>query len=227
MKFIIIGLGNFGAALGSKLTELGHEVVGVDNSETKVQALKDKLTHTICMDATDPVVAASLPIRDCDVLVVAIGEDFGASVLVTAIFKNLGVKRLIGRGISDLHTTVLEALDVHEIVTPEEESATRLAKSLDMKGVVDSLELSDKYSIIEVELPKRYRNMRIADTDIRTRFNLNIVTVRRTVVVPGIFGKREEGRILGVITPDMVLKEKDILVLFGTAKDQQRFMGND
>jgi trk system potassium uptake protein TrkA len=96
-----------------------------------------------------------------------------------------------------------------------------------MKGVVDSLELSDKYSIIEVELPKRYRNMRIADTDIRTRFNLNIVTVRRTVVVPGIFGKREEGRILGVITPDMVLKEKDILVLFGTAKDQQRFMGND
>lgn len=226
-KFIIIGLGNFGAALGAKLTELGHEVIGVDNDLSKVELNKDRITHTICLDATDPVAAATLPIKECDVLLVAIGEDFGASVLTTAIFKRMGVKRLIGRGISSLHKTVLEALEIDEIVMPEEEAAGRLAKALDMKGVIDALELSEKYSIIEVTTPQRYVGQTIAAINLRSKYNLNIVTIKRFKEEKGIFGVRRKGVILGVIPPKTTLLADDILVLFGTSKDFERFMGKE
>ncbi len=225
-KFIIIGLGNFGSSLGMKLTEMGHEVIGVDNSSSKVEAFKDKITTTIQLDATDRNAVRTLPVKECDVLLVAIGEDFGASVLATAIFKQMGVKRLIGRGISPLHRTVLEALNVDEIIMPEEDSAARVAKSLDMKGVLDSLELSDKHSIIEVEVPSHYVGKTIAETNFRGKYNLNIITIKRPVNEKGIFGMRKKAKIIGVISPDMKLQRGDILIVFGTTKDQERFIEN-
>ena len=99
-KFIVIGLGNFGAALSIKLTRLGHEVIGVDNSPSKVEAFKSDITHTICLNATDKASLQTLPIRDTDAVVVAIGEDFGPSVHVTALLREMEVKRIIGRVIS-------------------------------------------------------------------------------------------------------------------------------
>ena len=225
-KFIIIGLGNFGSSLGMKLTEMGHEVIGVDDSASKVEAFKDKITTTIQLDATDRNAVRTLPVQECDVLLVAIGEDFGASVLATAIFKQMGVKRLIGRGISPLHKTVLEALSVDEIIMPEEDSAGRVAKSLDMKGVLDSLELSDRHSIIEVEVPAHYVGKTIKETNFRGKYNLNIITIKRHVNEKGIFGMRKKAKIIGVISPDMKLQRGDILIVFGTTKDQERFIEN-
>jgi len=223
-KFIVIGLGNFGSALSAKLTELGHEVIAVDSSPSKVELYKDRITHTICMDATDRVAIESLPYREADVALVAIGEDFGASVLVTAILKQLSVKRIIGRGISELHRTVLEALQVDEIVMPEEDAATRLAKSLDMKGVLDSLELSDKHSVIEVQVPEDFVGQTVAEVDFRGKHNVNIVTIKRMTVEKGIFGRRKKADLLGVITADTQLKKYDVLVLFGTTKDIERLL---
>ena len=122
MKYIIIGLGNFGAPLGEKLTAMGNEVIGVDNHQSKVENLKETLSHTICMDATDEFTMKGLPWKETDIVIVAIGEDQGANIMVTAMLKNLKVNRLISRAINPLHEKVLRAIGVDEIVHPEEET---------------------------------------------------------------------------------------------------------
>ena len=118
MKYIIFGLGNFGASLGQKLTSQGNEVIGVDNNMDKVDALKESISHTVCMDSTDQFTVSGLPLRETDVVIVAIGEDQGSNIMTTAVLKNLKVKRLISRAITPLHETVLEAIGVDEIVHP-------------------------------------------------------------------------------------------------------------
>ncbi|WP_332910411.1 TrkA family potassium uptake protein [Algoriphagus boritolerans] len=128
MKYIIIGLGNFGASLAQKLTEEGNEVIGIDRNMTKVDATKEKISHTICMDSTDEFTVSGLPLKDTDIVLVAIGEDQGANIMTTAIIKNIGVKRLISRAINPLHEKVLQAIGVDEIIHPEEETAERWAK---------------------------------------------------------------------------------------------------
>lgn len=153
MKVIIIGLGNFGAALGKKMSKLGHEIIGVDNDMQKVEALKEKLSYTICMDATDELSISKLPLNNTDIVIVSIGENEGANIMATAIFKNRNVKRLISRSINSLHENVLQAIGVSEIIRPESESAERWTKKLNVKGVVDSFELNKEYSIIEVITP--------------------------------------------------------------------------
>ncbi len=136
MKFIIIGLGSFGASIAMKLTEMGHEVIGVDKSMDKVDALKESITHTICLDSTDAQAVSHLPLKDSNVVFMCIGENEGANIMATAVIKQAGVKRLISRALSPLHETVLQAMGVEEIVHPEEVTAERWAKKLNSEGVM-------------------------------------------------------------------------------------------
>jgi trk system potassium uptake protein len=152
MKYIIFGLGNFGASLAQKLTEQGNEVIGIDSSMAKVDAYKEKISHTICMDATDEFTVSGLPLKETDIVLVAIGEDQGANIMTTALLKNFEVKRLISRAINPLHEKVLQAIGVDEIVHPEEETAERWAKKLCLSNVLDSFELNEDYSIIEAKV---------------------------------------------------------------------------
>ena len=168
MKFLIVGLGNFGASLAEKLTNQGNEVIGIDSSMAKVDDLKEKISHTICMNATDDFTVAGLPLKDTDVVIVAIGEDQGANIMATALFKNLQVKRLISRAINPLHEMVLKALGVDEIVHPEEETAERWSKKLCLKGVVDSFELSEDYSLVEANVPSNCAGKRIGEINFRS-----------------------------------------------------------
>ena len=156
MKYIIIGLGNFGSSLAQKLTEKGNEVIGVDVKMDKVEALKDKITHAICLDSTDINAVSNLPLNDTDIVIVAIGEDKGALIMATALMKQLKVKRLISRAVSPLQEMVLEAIGVDEIIHPEEETAERWAKKLNLQGVIDSFELTGHYSVVEIVVPKKY-----------------------------------------------------------------------
>jgi trk system potassium uptake protein TrkA len=127
MKFIVFGLGNFGASLSSKLVSLGHEVVGVDIKMSLVEKFKDAITHTVALDAGSPEAVKSLPLEEADVVINTIGENEGANIMLTALLKQISVKRLICRVISPLQKTVLEAMNIQEFVHPEEDSAERLA----------------------------------------------------------------------------------------------------
>lgn len=228
MKYIIVGMGNFGSYLARRLTDLGHEVVGVDTSEVKIDQVKDHITHAVALDATDLHAVNNLPMKDCDVVVIAIGEDVGASIMTTAIFKQVKVKRIIGRAINALHETVLRAIGIDEIIHPEEETAERLAKRLELKGVLDSLEISEDYNIVEVKVPSRYIGMTVGDAKIRSEFSLNILTTIRETQRTNMLGiKLPKRDVVGVISADYVFEEEDILLLFGKIKNIQEFLNLD
>ena len=225
MKYIIIGLGNFGASLAEKLTEQGNEVIGIDTDMSKVDAFKERITHTICMDATDEFTVSGLPLKDTDIVVIAIGENQGANVMATALFKSLKVKRLISKAIDKLHKRVLEAIGVDEIVLPEEESAERWSKKLCLAGVVDSFELNDQYSIVEIDVPEKYDGKTVIEIKIREKYNLLVLTTISKTEVNTRLGKTKNiPRVHGILNPNDVLSKEDILVVYGANKDIQRFL---
>ncbi|MGO4912738.1 potassium channel family protein [Leeuwenhoekiella sp. W20_SRS_FM14] len=227
MKYIILGLGNFGASLAEKLTASGNEVIGIDIKMNRVDALKEKITHTICLDATDESTVTGLPLKDTDIVIVAVGENQGVNVMITALFKNLGVKRLISRAVNSLHENVLNAIGVDEIVHPEQESAERWAKKLCMRGVVDSFELNEYFSIVEIKLPSRYENKTIEDVKFRERYNLLVLTTIKNAHVPTNIGKRKTIiDVQSVATPHLLLEKDDILVLYGSNKDIKKFISS-
>lgn len=228
MKYIIIGLGNFGAPLGEKLTAMGNEVIGVDNHQSKVENLKETLSHTICMDATDEFTMKGLPWKETDIVIVAIGEDQGANIMVTAMLKNLKVNRLISRAINPLHEKVLQAIGVDEIVHPEEETAERWSKKLCLSNVVDSFELNEEYSLIEAKVPKKFIGKTVGSIQWRETYNLQVVTLIKKKEVKSVLGKtRSVSEIQGVISDDWKLDENHILVLYGNNEDLNAFLGKD
>ncbi len=225
MKFIILGLGNFGASLATMLTEKGHEVIGVDMTMNRVEMLKDQITHTVCIDVTDPIAMKNLPIAETDVVVIALGEDAGANIMSTALLKQMNPKRIICRAISPLHLTILEAMGMDEIVHPEEEAAERLANSLNMQGVVNSFVLSEAYNIVEARVPAHCANKTIEEVGFRRNYNIVILAIKKV---------REERNLLGVVrkvseveevaSTSTVLQVGDILVLYGNVDDIQSFL---
>ena len=225
MKYIVVGLGNFGASLAKKLTEQGNEVIGIDTDMNRVENYKEKISHTICMDATDEFTVSGLPLKDTDMVVIAIGENKGANVMATALFKNFQVKRLISRAIEPLHEKVLYAIGVDEIVHPEEESAERWAKKLCLKGVVDSFELGDDYSIVEVNLPPKYDGKTIKEIGVRENYGLLVLTTISNREEKSLIGKsRNINKVEGVASPNNILNKNDILVVYGSNKDIKRFL---
>ena len=225
MKYLVVGLGSFGASLSQKLTALGNEVIGIDTNMQKVELYKEKISHTICMDATDEFAVAGLPLKETDVVIVAIGEERGVNIMATALLKNMGVKRLVSRAINPLQEKVLLAIGVDEIVHPEEESAERWAKRFCLKNVVDSFELGEDYSILEATLPARYIGKSIENVGFRKRFNILVLSTIKQTEVTGFTGtKRKKTVVRGVVTPDLVLEAGDVLVLYGANTDLQSFL---
>lgn len=224
MKFIVLGLGNFGAALAARLTEMGHEVIGVDNSMRKVERLKEKITHTVCMNSTDAEAVSSLPLKDTDAVIVSIGEDEAASLLTTALLKQLKVKRIIGRVVSDLQKSVLDAMLIEEYILPEEESAERLAMRLDTVGVIDSFKISERYSIVEAVVPKSFVGKTVREVDFNNRFKVLVLTTIKTRKRDDSQKVRSLKEATGVAQSNTLLEEDDILVMFGELMDIQRLI---
>jgi len=228
MKYIIIGLGNFGASLAERLTKKGHEVIGVDNKMGKVEALKERISHTICLDCTDAQAVTHLPFNDTDIVFVAIGEDEGANIMSTALMKQFKAKRLISRAMSPLHQTVLEAMGVDEIVHPEEETAERWAKKLHMRGVIDSFELTANYNIIEATTPPIFIGKTIQEIGFRKNYNIVLLTIIKMVEHKSILGTiKKEQEVQGVVSTRSVVEAGDILVLYGNIKDIQSVLKAD
>lgn len=225
MQFIIFGLGNFGLSLALKLTKLGHEVIGVDKSLEKVQLIKEKIMHAVTLDCTNPQAVQTLPVRNADAVIITIGEDEGASILTTALIKQLKAKRIISRAISPLQETVLESMGIDDIMHPEEDSAERLALRLDMKGVVESFAISEQYSIVEIKVPERYVGKTLLDANLRSKYGLNVLTIIRTEEKTNLLGVvRKKKNVIGVLQPDTLLIKDDILVIFGEKAAIQKFM---
>jgi len=215
MKFIVFGLGHFGKALAIRLTELGHEVIGVDNDMKKVEQFKDKITHTVCLNATDRDAVGSLPLKDANAVIVAIGEDEAASLMTTAVLKQFDIKRILTRAVSDLQKTVLEAMKIDEFIMPEEESAERLAVRLVNLNVVDSFKISENYSIIEAKVPEQYVGKTLAEANFTNEFKVIILTTIKTNEVESKGVKKILKEASGIATSGTRLETNDLLVIFG------------
>ena len=158
-------------------------------------------------------------------MLVAIGEDFGASILTTAILKKMNIKRLVSRTISPIHRTILEAIGVIEILSPEEDSAERFVKKIDMTNVLDYLDLSDDYGIVEAVIPQKYIGLSIRDADVRKRYNVNILTIKHDREVTNLVGSNVmKTKIIGVVSPDYVFEANDVIVAFGNMSDIKKWL---
>ena len=232
MKYIIVGLGVFGSSLAEKLVSQGNEVIGVDTKMQRVNELKDKITHVACLNVTDAAAVETLPLKNTDVVIVCIGEDQGANIMATAMFKNLGVKRLIGRSLNPLQENVLQAIGVHEIVRPEEETAERWAKKLTLRGITkadffDCL-TNENYSMVEVVVPDILIGKTIEEVGFRKEYNMLVLTVIKNVEKKSIIGKtRVVADVQGIPNPDTMLEENDILVVYGSNKDIKQFISKN
>src|SRR5690606_38231518 len=153
------------------------------------------------------------------------GEDQGVNVMVTALFKNLGVKRLISRSINTLHENVLKAIGVDEIVRPEEETAERWAKKLCLSGIVDSFELNKNYSIVEVKTPEYFVGKSVEGIGFRKNYNIIILTILKQTIQNSFLGKSKHiTTVQGIPAPETILERKDILVIYGANKDLNKFV---
>ena len=188
MKFIIIGLGNFGSSLAGRLTSMGHEVFGVDSRPEVVETYKHRITHTLAVDTSKPNAVANLPVADADICIVAIGEDVGSSILTTALLKQNNARRLLSRAISPVHRTVLESIGVGQIFNPEEIAAEIFAKQLDMVGVVESFDISPDCSILEITTPARYVGLSIAECRFWDKYQLRFIGIKRFSQGKNFFG---------------------------------------
>lgn len=224
MKYIIIGLGNYGSALAERLTTMGHEVIGIDSNNHKVEELKAKVTSTICMDINEVHMLKVLPLKDADAVVVAIGENIGASILVSAELKQLKVNKLISRAISNLHTTVLEAIGVDEVVTPEKDSAEDFALRLDIKGLQDSFPIAEEYRVVSIKAPQVVVGQAVGELLLGDKFNLKMVTIVRKEHGTSVFGSKSiVDKVIHPIGLGTIIEKEDMLYLFGESKSIQSF----
>ncbi|MGE0813203.1 MAG: TrkA family potassium uptake protein [Vicinamibacterales bacterium] len=208
--FAVIGLGRFGAAMATTLSQLGHEVIGIDGSDDRVNALADQVSQTVKLDATDDRALRAAGIQDVDVAIVSIGENIEASLLVVTLIKELGIEDIVAKAVTPLHGRILEKLGVKRVVFPEREMAIRVAHSLVIPNVLDYIELSGDISIVEVPAPGEFVGKSLRDIGLRAKYGLTTIAIRRADAgQPGGFRTLSPG-------PDDTVEEGDVLALLGS-----------
>ena len=202
-QFVVIGLGRFGESLARTVYNLGHDVLVIDMDEEKIADIADYVTHAVQMDATDENALRKLGLRNFDVAVVTIGSDIQASVMVTLLVREIGVKYIIAKGHSDLHAKVLYKIGADKVVLPEKDMGQRVAHNLVSSNILDYIELSSEYSIMEIEALDSWINKSLKDVvAIKDGNDVN--------VSPG---------------PDEMIMKNDIIVALGTTKDLGKLEG--
>ena len=176
-SYIVIGLGRFGSALARQLCRLGAEVLAIDVRSDLVQQIAPDVTHTVVGDAQDKEVLRALGAGHFDCALIAIGDDLAASVLTTMNLKELNVPYIVCKAHDETHRRVLEKLGVDRVVIPEQEHGERLARSLHSHNVLDYIELSEAYGILEIPAPKSWVGKTLKELNVRAKLGVNIIAV--------------------------------------------------
>ena len=210
-EFAVIGLGRFGGSICKALSEEGLEVMAIDRDEDRVNEYAKIATHAVIGDTTDESVLKNLGLRNFDHVIVAIGENIQASILTTLILKELGVKMITVKAQNDYHEKVLSKIGADRIVHPEREMGKRIAHNIVSNNVLDYLELSDEHSLVEIAANGKLAGNTLLDLDIRARYGINIVAIKR--------GKEV---IVSPLATEEIQKD-DILIVIGSNPDIERF----
>ncbi|MFY9507026.1 MAG: TrkA family potassium uptake protein [Caldicoprobacterales bacterium] len=213
-QFIIIGIGKFGESIATNLYKMGHDVLAVDIDEERVQHISRKVTHAVQADATEEGTLEALGVKHFDGAVVTIGESVQASILITLLCKELGIRHVLAKAQNELHAKVLYKIGADRVVFPERDMGLRVAHSLVSTSFLDYIELTPDYSIVELKAAKDWQGKSLKDLNIRAKYGINIMAIKQDDKV--------------VVSPaaDDVIQRDDVLVVIGKARDINRFQEN-
>lgn len=210
-QFAVVGLGRFGGSVCKELYKMGHDVLAIDSNEDKVNEFTNFSTHTVIANATEESTLQSLGIRNFDYVIVAIGENIQSSILCTLLLKEMGVRNVWVKAQNDYHHKVLEKIGADRIVHPEKDMGIRIAQHLVSEKIIDYIELSDEYSIVELLATEKVANRSLIQLDIRAKYGCTILAF-----------KRKEQVIVSPL-PDDLIHFNDILIVIGHKNDLKRF----
>ncbi len=203
-RIAVIGLGRFGYQVAVTLAEKGAEVIAIDKDPAKIEEIKDRVSLAVTLDSTDVEALKAQGIDNVEVAVVCMGEDFEAALLTAVTLKEIGVKEVIARTNTAIRGEILRRVGVDGVVFPDDEMGKRLAQNLLYPTVVNSIPLSEGYSIAQLKVPPEFHGKKLSELDLRRRFGINVVAIMK-----------KGGEIDNVPPPEYVLGEGDTLVLIG------------
>jgi trk system potassium uptake protein TrkA len=209
-QFVIFGIGRFGESIATALYDMGHEVLVVDKTQDRVQYMSDKVTHAIQADATDEKTLRAIGIRNFDIAVVAIGQDIQSSILITLLCKESGLY-VLAKAQNELHSKLLYKIGADKVVFPERDMGIRVAQSLVTTNILDYIQLTPDYRIVEMEAIEAWENKSLKELDIRARYGISVLAIKQ--------GEQID------ISPagEDVIKSEDILVVLGRVQDIEKF----
>ena len=210
-QFAVIGMGRFGSSVARTLYEMDYEVMGIDESEERINENLQFVTHAVVADTTDERALRELGIRNFDVVVVAIGVDIQASILTTLTLKELGVKKIVAKAQNERHGQVLYKVGADRVVFPERDMGVRVAHNLVSSNVLDFIELAEDYSVAEVIVSSRMVGKTLRQLDIRAVYGVNVIAIKngdQFNITPN---------------PDDVIHQGDVLVVVGHNRHLQNF----
>lgn len=206
-EFAVIGCGRFGSSLASTLYHFGHEVVAIDYDEEKIQDISDFVTYAVQMDVTDEVALKDIGLSNFDTVVVSMSSNYQASIMATLISKELGVKTVIAKAKDELHGKVLEKIGADRVIYPERDMGVRLAHSLTSSNILDFIELSAEYGVVEITALEEWENKNLKEIDLSKNYGVNVVAIKN------------DDRINISPYGDDTVKKGDILVIIGSTED--------
>lgn len=207
---LLIGLGRFGRHIAMNLNQLGHQVMAVDSVEERVEAVLPFVTNAQIGDSTNEAFLESLGVRNFDVCIVAIGNDFQSSLETTSLLKELGGKLVVSRAARDVQAKFLLRNGADEVVYPEKQIAKWTAIRYSADHILDYVELDEEHAMFEISVPGSWAGRSIGQIDIRKKFNINIMGIKRN------------GKLHLSISPDMVLEAGETMLVLGQNKDLQK-----
>ena len=224
MKYIIIGLGNYGHVLAEELSALGHEVIGADVSVGRVDSLKEKIATAFVIDATDEQALSVLPLNRVDVVIVAIGENFGASIRVVALLKQKKVQHIYARAIDAVHRSVLEAFELERILTPEEDAARGLVQLLEFGADMETFRVAPDYYVVKFTVPDKFIGYYANELNLDKEFGLKMLALKRAETLKNCLGvSYVQHNVLNELPENDQIQAGDQLVCYGRYKDFQKF----
>lgn len=210
-SYVVIGLGRFGLEVAKKLYEYGKDVLVIDRSQQMINSVANYVTRAAVGDGKNIETLKSLGVGDCDCAIVAMSSDLATSVLTTMNLKKLGVNRIVCKAHDDTHKEILEKIGANEIISPEHEIAEKVARFFASSNILEKIELSDKFGIVECKPPKDWHGKTIRDLNVRKKYGINIIAVM------------ENNKIEVSPTADYVISPDQTLVMIGDYKDLDRF----
>ncbi|MFH1368316.1 MAG: TrkA family potassium uptake protein [Elusimicrobiota bacterium] len=219
-QFAVIGMGTFGSHVATELSAKGAQVLAIDNNEEKVKDISALVTQAVVADATDEKTLRALGIKDMDVAIIAIGESMESSILIAVLLRELGVKTIIAKSINLLHAQILAKLGVDKVIYPEREMARKLAEGLISPNILEEIELSPEYNIIELLAPKKFWNNTIKESELRALYKVNVIALKRPTPIITDDGETDIKTEININpAAEDEIKENDVLVLVGKDSD--------